>query len=337
MLRTQQLVEQRVPVTRACQAMAIPPSSYYLARQEKKQQPKERVSRSTRALSETERDKMRELLNSERFADQAPRQVFATLLDEGTYHGSVSTMYRILQANDEVRERRNQRRHPTYSKPELLAEGPNQLWSWDITKLKSERRLVYYYLYVMLDVFSRFVVGWMIMERESAALGQELIRQSYQGQGVQADTLTIHSDRGSPMIANTTAQLLQNLGVVKSHSRPHVSNDNPFSEAQFKTLKYRPDFPKAFGSVQDARAWGRKFFAWYNHEHYHTGLQLLTPADVHLGRASEVVVQRNHVLARAYAAHPERFVRGQPVHPQLPSQVWINPPVAETSPTDLAR
>ena len=232
-----------------------------------------------------------------------------------------------------MRERRNQLRHPAYQKPELLATGPNQVWSWDITKLRGPSKGVYYYLYVIIDIYSRYVVGWLIAEVESAELAEQLIAETCAKQGVQRDQLTIHADNGSPMIAKTVAILLADLGVAKSHSRPHVSNDNPYSEAQFKTLKYRPDYPDRFGSVADARRWGRGFFAWYNDQHHHSGLGLLTPATVHTGRAETVRHKRQAVLQQAYQTHPERFVRGQPQPTKLPEAVWINPP---PSPADLS-
>jgi putative transposase len=235
-------------------------------------------------------------------------------------------MYRILAENDEVRERRNQLRHPNYSKPELLATGPNQLWSWDITKLLGPSKWTYYYLYVILDVFSRYVVGWMIAECESATLAEELIAETCARQGIQPDQLTIHADRGSSMTSKSVAFLLADLGVTKTHSRPHVSNDNPYSEAQFKTLKYRPDYPSRFGCQADARAWANIFFTWYNQEHHHSGLALLTPADVHYHRTQAVLQKRQSVLQAAYQKNPERFVKGLPLPPQLPQAVWINPP-----------
>ena len=271
---------------------------------------------------------MREVLNSERFVDCAPRQVYATLLDEGRYLCSWRTMYRILDAHAEVRERRNQLRHPTYTKPELLATQPNQLWSWDITKLKGPAAWTYYYLYVILDVYSRCIVGWMVMESENASLAEELIAESCAKQGIEPEQLTLHADRGSAMTSKTVAQLLADLGVTKTHARPHVSNDNPYSEAQFKTMKYRPGFPEQFGSLMDARSWMRQFVAWYNHDHRHSGLVLLTPASVHEGKAPAVLSARQHVLEGAYAAHPERFVRGVPSPGELPGAVWINPPAA---------
>lgn len=279
---------------------------------------------------------MRDVLNSEVFQDKSPREVYATLLDEGRYLCHWSTMYRVLRTHDEVRERRNQLQHPTYSKPELLATGPNQLWSWDITKLRGPSKHSYYYLYVILDVYSRYVVGWMIAEQENAELAEQLIAETCAKQGIEPDQLTIHADRGSAMTSKSVALLLSDLGVTKTHSRPHVSNDNPYSEAQFKTLKYRPDYPERFGSIIDARSWGRAFFDWYNNRHHHIGLALLTPADVHSGRTAVKLQQRQTILQQAYAAHPERFVRGAPVLPVLPAEVWINPPKRDNQPSTAA-
>ena len=236
------------------------------------------------------------------------------------------TMYRILHEHDEVRERRNQRRHPSYPKPQRLATGANQIWSWDITKLLGPEKWTYYYLYVILDIFSRYVVGWMLTHRESADLARRLIRETIEKQNVDVEELTIHSDRGPSMKSHSVAQLLGALGVTKSHSRPHVSNDNPFSESQFKTMKYRPEFPDRFGGYDDTRAFCRRFFTWYNDEHYHSGIGLLTPAMLHYGQADEVIQSRQQVLASAYTVHPERFVRGLPAPPALPTAVWINPP-----------
>ena len=282
-----------------------------------------------RALSADEKAVVRATLNSERFQDDAPREVYATLLDEGTYLCSVPTMYRILRENQEIRERRDQLRHPTYAKPELLATAPNQVWTWDITKLLGPVKWVYFYLYVLLDLFSRFVVGWLIAERESTELAQALMAESCTRQAIPPHQLTIHADRGAPMIAKPLALLLADLGVTESHSRPHVSNDNPFSEAQFKTLKYQPDYPERFGSQADARTWTQRFFPWYNFEHRHSGIGWMTPAAVHYGQAAQLWQHRQAVLHQAYAAHPERFVKGLPQPPALPSAVWINPPRAE--------
>jgi putative transposase len=272
-------------------------------------------------------------LNSERLQDASPRQVWAKLLDEGRYVCSWRTMYRLLAAHHEVRERRDVVRHRAYEKPELLATAPNELWSWDITKLRGPAKWTYYYLYVILDVFSRYVVGWMLAERESTDLARELIEKSCQRRGVNPNELTLHADRGSSMTSKGVAELLSDLGVTKTHSRPHVSNDNPYSEAQFKTMKYRPDFPERFGSLQDARNWGRRFFAWYNGEHHHSGVGLMRPEVVHYGQAEAARAQRQQVLSAAYRAHPERFVRGVPKPPEVPEAVWINKPKNESADT----
>jgi putative transposase len=317
-------LSEHVSISAACQALGVPRSSFYRARQPKRA-PKPRPT-PERALKPQEKEQVRQVLNSEPFQDSAPREVYAALLDQGQYLCSWSTMYRILKERDLVCERRNQLRHPTYTKPELLATGPNQLWSWDITKLRGPAKWTYFYLYTILDVFSRYVVGWLIAERESASQAEHLIGETCAKQGIEPDQLTLHADRGSAMISKTVALLLADLGVTKTHSRPHVSNDNPYSESQFKTMKYRPGYPDRFGSIQDARAWARPFFHWYNHQHYHTGLALLTPATVHYGQAQAVLERRQETLQAAYAAHPERFVRGAPRPPSLPTAVWINRP-----------
>jgi putative transposase len=265
-------------------------------------------------------------MNSDPFMDRSPRQIYATLLDQGRYLCHWRSMYRILAAHDEVRERRRQRKHPVYQKPELLAERPNQVWSWDITKLRGPAKWTHFALYTVLDIFSRYVVGWMIAERESAELARQLIATAAANQQIKPEGLTLHADNGKPMKAKTLALLLSDLGINKSHSRPYVSDDNPFSEAQFKTLKYHPDYPDRFGCIQDARAWAQPFFHWYNHQHYHTGLNLLTPASVHYGQADAVREQRQAVLTAAYAQFPRRFSRGKPVVKGAPTAVWINPP-----------
>jgi len=323
-MKAAEQLSERTGVSAACVSLGVPRSSFYRARQPKSE-PKPRPT-PERALTPEEKEQVRQTLNSERFQDSAPRQVYATLLDDGEYLCSWSTMYRILNEHQEVRERRDQLRHPNYTKPELLATGPNQLWSWDITKLKGPAKWTYYYLYTILDVFSRYVPGWLIAQCESATLAKQLIAESCTKQGIEPDQLTLHADRGSAMRSKTVAHLLADLGVTKTHSRPYVSNDNPYSESQFKTMKYRPDFPERFGSIQDARAWARPFFHWYNHEHHHSGLGLLTPVTVHYGQAQAVIEQRRKVLLAAYAAHPERFVRGEPKPPSLPTEVWINKP-----------
>ena len=274
-------------------------------------------------------------LHSERFVDQSPAAVYAALLDEGTYLCSERTMYRLLEGAGEVRERRDQLRHPAYAKPELLAGRPNEVWSWDITKLLGPAKWTYFYLYVLLDIYSRYVVGWMVAHRESATLAKKLIEESVKKQSIARGQLTVHADRGSSMTSKPVALLLADLGVTKTHSRPQVSNDNPFSEAQFKTLKYRPEFPDRFGSIEDARAFCVGFFDWYNNRHYHGGLALLTPATVHYGETATVLKQRGETLAAAYAAHPERFVQRAPQPAEPPTAVWINPPKSADSNGDL--
>jgi len=317
---------------KACQALGVPRSGLYRQRRVTEPQGIAEATLSPRALPPTEKAEVRQVLNSDRFQDQAPREVYATLIDEGKYLCSWRTMYRILDENQEVRERRNQLRHPQYTKPELLATQPNQLWSWDITKLLGPTKWTYYYLYTILDVFSRYAVGWLIAERESASLAEELIAATCVRQGILPGQLTIHADRGSSMSSKPVALLMADLGVTKTHSRPHVSNDNPFSEAQFKTLKYRPDYPARFGCQVDARTWAAAFFRWYNYEHHHSAIGLLTPADVHFGRAQTVLEQRQQVLRAAYLKNPERFVKGVSVPAQLPAAVWINPPNANLQP-----
>ncbi len=286
-----------------------------------------------RALTDVERQGVLDLLHT-RFVDQAPAQMHATLLDEGTYLCSPRTMYRVLEAAHEIKERRDQVRRPRYAAPELLATRPNEVWSWDITKLMGPAKWTYFYLYVILDIFSRYVVGWMLAPRESAALAEHLIAETCAKHGIRPGQLTLHADRGGAMRSKPVALLLADLGVTKTHSRPQVSNDNPFSEAQFKTLKSCPQFPERFGSIEDGRAFGQVFFPWYNQQHRHSGLGLLTPAVVHFGQAAAVRTQRQQVLAAAYAAHPERFVNGRPHPADLPTAVWINPPPKQPTAQD---
>jgi len=315
-------------ITTACQTLAIPRSWYYrqkaaggLIQERSESQPMPK-----HALSEAEKAEVRTVLNSEQFVDQSPREVYATLLDEGVYLCHWRTMYRILTERNEVRERRNQRQHPQSTKPQLVTPGPNELWSWHITLLAGPASRLFYYLYVILDVFSRFVVGWMVAESESSELDEMVILAACNKQDIRRDQLILHADRGSAVRAKTVAQLLTDLGVTKTHSRPYTPNDNPYSEAQFKTMKYRPDYPDRFESLDHARSWARVFFTWYNQEHHHSGLGLMTPAVVHYKQADEVRAKRQHVLDEAYAAHPERFVKGRPLAPKAPDQVWINPP-----------
>ena len=316
-----------VGVRTACQALGIPRESYY-RRGRPKPEPKPRPT-PQRALDKAERQEVLDTLHSEPFIDKAPAEVYATLLDKQSYLCSTRTMYRILEDNREVRERRNQRRHPTYHKPVLTATGPNQVWSWDITKLLGPAKGIYFCLYLMLDIFSRYVVGWMVANTENAALAERFIRETLDKHEILPGKTTIHSDRGSPMTATSTAQLMATLGVTKSHSRPHVSNDNPYSEAHFKTLKYRPDFPDRFGSQLHAVSFLRGFIHWYNDDHCHSGIALLTPANVHFGKAPQILAQRQEVLTAAYEKHPERFVRRPPRPPELPKAVWINQPTEE--------
>lgn len=283
-----------------------------------------------RALSISERQKVLDVLHTDRFVDKAPTEVYATLLDEDTYHCSPRTMYRILADSGEVRERRDQVRHPHYKAPELLATTTNQVWSWDITKLLGPVKWSYFYLYVILDIFSRYVVGWMVADCENSVLAKRLIGGTCEKQNIVPGQLTIHADRGSSMKSKPVALLMADLGITRTHSRPHVSDDNPYSESQFKTLKYRPGFPKRFGSIQDARSFCQDFFPWYNDEHRHSGVGLMTPGMVHYGKAEQVTSQRKIVLAAAFNIHPERFVRGMPMPPSLPDSVWINKPKGDS-------
>lgn len=317
-------VAESVGVARACAALGLSRATYY-----RRCRPRAATVKrpSPRALSPVERAEVLAVLHEPRFSDCAPGEVYAALLDEGRYLCSERTMYRVLAQNQQVRERRNQLVHPRHAVPEVHATRPNELWSWDITKLHGPGKWTYFYLYVVLDVYSRYVVGWLVAHRESAALAQKLIAQTCERQGISPGQLTLHADRGTSMTSKPVAFLLADLGVTKTHSRPHVSNDNPFSEAHFKTLKYRPDFPGTFGSIEDARGFLGDFFRWYNEEHHHSGLELLTPADVHHGRATERLAARAQVLAAAFAAHPERFPRGLPSPGHLPHEVWINRPV----------
>jgi len=326
MIETVREVGRGLGIAPTCAVLGLSPATYY-RRSKPQPAPRQRPS-PPRALPTAERAAVLEVLHEPQFVDQAPAQVYAQLLDAERYLCSQRTMYRILDENHEVRERRDQLRHPHYPAPEILATAPNQVWSWDITKLLGPAKWTYFYLYVILDIFSRYVVGWMIAHHESAALAKKLIEQSCRRQGIMPGELTLHADRGPSMTSKPVALLLSDLGVTKTHSRPYVSNDNPFSEAQFKTMKYRPDFPERFGSIQDSRGFGHVFFPWYNTEHRHTGLGLLTPHEVHFGLAEKRLEARAHVLAAAYAAHPERFVAGLPRPPALPTEVWINKPMA---------
>jgi putative transposase len=327
MLAGAQELAPSVGVAAACAALGVPRSSYYQTqRPDRPSAPAQPRRRPRQALSPEQEQTIRDLLNSERFVDQAPRTIYATLLDEGQHYCSWRTMYRILKQDAATRERRAQRRRPAYTAPELLATGPNQVWSWDITKLRGPTPGVWYNLYVVLDIFSRKSVGWLLDAREDAALAEILIAESYTREGVQPQQLTLHADRGAPMTSKTLAELLIDLGVAQSHSRPTISDDNPYSESQFKTMKYGPTYPDRFASIDAARDWMRWFADWYNHEHKHSGIALLPPAVVHSGRAPEVLAKRQETMNAAYAAHPERFSRGRPQVEQLPKEVGINLP-----------
>jgi len=313
----------------ACEAMQVPRATFYrhLYRLDNPQLVKGSHPVSPLSLTQTERQNVIDTLHSERFQDKAPHEIYATLLDEGQYHCSIRTMYRILDSeHGDVKERRRGHQRMQYKKPELLATAPNQVWSWDITKLKGPAKWTYFYLYVIMDIFSRYVVGWMVAHREQKALAKRLIEQTCIKQDIIPGQLTIHADRGSSMKSKVVAQLMADLGVTKTHSRPHVSNDNPYSESQFKTLKYRPAFPDRFGSIQDSRTFCQEFFHWYNNEHRHSGIGLMTPKSVHYGLAEKLKQQRAIVLQAAFERNPQRFKGKIPQPPILPEAVWINKP-----------
>ena len=328
----EQTVEELTPIigTRpACRVLGAAPATIYRRRRPPDPRPAGPRRVPARSLSQTERDAVLAELHSPRFIDASPAEVWATLLDEGRYLASERTMYRLLAAEGQVRDRRDQLTHPTYQRPELLAEAPNEVWSWDITKLLGPAKWTYYYLYVILDVFSRYTVGWTVQYRESGEIAKQLITQALGQQEIRRDQLTIHADRGSSMTSKPVAFLLADLGVTKTHNRPYTSTDNPYSESQFKTFKYRPGFPRRFDSIEHARAFCREFFPWYNHQHRHSGIGLMTPAAVHTGRAHQVHADRTRVLAAAYNATPERFVRRPPRPPAVPAAAWINKPDQE--------
>jgi len=316
----------------ACEALSVPRATFYRYMTRKYIFSPENVSRPSPplALSLDERQLVIDTLHSDRFQNKTPAEVYATLLDEGQYFCSIRTMYRLLTVEHGcVKERRRGHQRSHYQKPELLATAPNQIWSWDITKLKGPVKWTYFYLYVILDIFSRYVVGWMVAHREQQALAKRLIEQSCFKQHIEPGQLTVHADRGSSMKSKVVAQLLADLGVTKTHSRPHVSNDNPYSEAQFKTLKYCPAFPERFGSIQDARAFCQSFFDWYNKEHRHSGIALMTPEQVHYGLADQVFNRRALVLKKAFRENPNRFKGRMPKPFTLPEAVWINKPATD--------
>jgi len=336
MMQAVQTLGSEIGVVAACAALAMNRAGVYRERVRRRRGVSRRVPavrpRPPLAQSIAEQELLLGLLDSERFADIAPAAVYATLLDEGCYHGSIRTMYRLLAAQNQAGDRRNQRIHPVYAKPELLATRPNEVWSWDITKLKGPAKWTCFHLYVILDIFSRYVVGWLVAHRESAELAEQLIADTVDKQRIAPGTLTLHADRGTSMRSKPVAALLIDLDVAKTHSRPHVSDDNPFSEAQFRTLKYRPDFPARFGSIEDARAHCQAFFTWYNTEHRHSGIGLMPPDVVHYGRDVGVTAQRVVTLDAAFVAHPARFKGVAPRPPGVPAAVWINPPKKDTTP-----
>jgi putative transposase len=330
-----QAIDELAPMvgtTAACAAVGRPRATHYRwhRKSPKPAKPDRVPALQPRALDEVERKEVLRVLHQPEHVDEAPATVYAKLLDTGVYLASTSTMYRILDAEDEVSERRRQATHPAHIKPELVAAKPNVVWSWDITKLLGPAKWTWFYLYVIIDIYSRYVPGWMLARAERANLAERLLADTISRQDVDRNQLTIHADRGSSMASKPVAFLLADLGVTKSHSRPHVSNDNPYSESQFKTLKYRPEFPDRFGSFEDAHGFTRSFFDWYNNEHRHSGIGFHTPADVHYGRAEAIRAQRAEVLDAAYQAHPERFVRKPPTPPPLPQTAWINKPKEDT-------
>jgi putative transposase len=333
-----QAITELVPlvgVRGACAAVGEPQAGWYRRHRQSPlpERPEHVAVVQPRALTEVERKEVLRVLHEPDHVDEAPATVYAKLLDDGIYLASVSTMYRILRAADEVHERRRQGTHPTRKKPELLATGPNDVWSWDITKLLGPAKWTYYYLYVLIDIYSRYVPGWMLAHAENGRLAERFLADTFTKQQIRPGQLNVHSDNGGPMIAKPVAFLLADLGVTKSHSRPHVSNDNPYSESQFRTMKYRPEFPEQFGSIEDAHTFCTWFFGWYNHEHRHSGIGYHTPADVHYGRAELVQTKRAHVLNGAYGEHPERFVHKPPTPPALPTIAWINEPQEDTPTT----
>lgn len=318
-----------LPVVAVCAALSVPRASFYRARGPRP--PARARPAPPRALAAAERAEILALLRAPEYVDLAPREAYATLLDAGRRLCGPRTMYRLLARSGETRERRDQRVHPPLAKPVLRATGPNQVWSWDITKIPGPARRQYFQLYVVLDVFSRYVVGWLLAPHESAALAETLLRECVVREGVARDALTVHADRGAAMRSKTVAELLADLAVARSHSRPRVSDDNPFVESSFKTLKYDPEFPGRFADVAHGRAFLGPYFDWYNRAHRHEGLAFLTPEDVHRGRVDAVVARRQAVLDAAYAAHPERFVGGRPVAARPAEVVGINLPDERTA------
>lgn len=318
--------EKGAPVETLCDALSMSRATYYRFVSDKEEAPSLQTQIPKNALAPDEKQDVLNLLHSERFIDKTPYDAFNALLDEGQYYCSARTMYRLLEQTSENKARRLQRCHRDAVKPELIATRPNEVWSWDITKLKSRQKWVYFYLYVILDIFSRYVVGWLIADRESQDLARRLIQASALKQGIKPHQLTLHSDNGPSMTSHTVSQLLEHLGIAKTHNRPYVSDDNPFSESQFKTLKYCPDFPGQFESLNTGEIFSRKFFTWYNREHYHSGILWLTPESVHYGYAEDILAKRYQSLMAAYQCNPVRFNNRPPQLKTLPNAVYINPP-----------
>ncbi|NQW29255.1 MAG: IS3 family transposase [Ignavibacteria bacterium] len=320
-----------IPVSRLCDALGMPRSTYYNCRKNKpsktRRTPAKEPRQHPRGLTRKERAEVVRVLMSEMYIDKSPGQIVANQLDEGRYICSERTYYRILHEHNAVGERRAIARRSTFSAPELMATAPRMVWTWDITKLKGHKKGIVYNLYVILDMYSRYVVGWLLAHREQDNLAVELIEASCRREGIQPSQLVIHADRGSSMRSASVSALYDRMHITKSHSRPYCSNDNPYSESQFKTMKYSSRFPDRFESIEAARLFCERFFDEYNNEMYHSGLAMLTPAAVHFGRVEEVVSRRQLVLTQAFQSHPERFVNGKPTHRTPPQKVWINKPI----------
>jgi putative transposase len=323
---TQVNQEKNIRIDAVCKALEIPRATYYRHQNKEKPLTVPHLKPPKNALNPDEKKQVLDLLHNEQFRDKTPYEVFNTLIDKGEYYCSTRTMYRILEEQGETQDRRQQRNHRDAVKPELMATRPNEVWSWDITKLRSDKKWNYFYLYVILDIFSRYVVGWLIADSESKELARQLIHKTALKQGIQRQKLTLHSDNGPSMTSHTVSQLLDNLGITKTHNRPYTSDDNPFSESQFKTLKYCPDFPGQFSNMNDAEKFSQKFFSWYNNQHYHSGIAWLTPASVHYGHATEILSNRHKAMLKAYAKNPVRFNNKLPKLKNLAPAVYINPP-----------
>ncbi len=328
----------RVGIDRAARAFGVSPRTFRHRRQATEGRARPRPSRATgeaRArhparIPDDERQQIRDLLCSERFRDLAPAQVYAALLDDGIYLCSIRQMYRILHEADLVHERRPGHRRRNHATPVVSATAPNQVWTWDISRLAGPAIRSWFYLYIVIDIFSRSIVAWSVDSVESDKVARRMIRAACKRHDIDPNRLTLHSDRGAQMTSTTMAELLEELGVTRSLSRPRVSNDNPYSESNFKTAKYRPEYPKRFASVAEARTWARKFVHWYNHDHYHSAIGLLHPAEVHAGNGAAIRAARQTVLDAAYATHPERFFHKAPTAPDIPVAAWINKPTVHT-------